>query len=53
MRQVKHSIGLTGALSCARLYHYPAQHLSGLVAGFIGQPLSWNGGPDYALKKAD
>jgi hypothetical protein len=49
----KHSMGLTGALSCARLYYYPAQHLADLVAGFIGQPLSWNAGPDYALRKGD
>ncbi|RJQ83394.1 hypothetical protein D5S17_00515 [Pseudonocardiaceae bacterium YIM PH 21723] len=47
----KHSMGLIGAISCSRLYYFPAQHLADLVAGAIGQSLSWSDGPTYPLKK--
>ncbi|MEC3978163.1 hypothetical protein [Amycolatopsis sp. H20-H5] len=47
----KHSIGLTGALSCARLHVYTARHIATLLAGELGEQIDWHAAPEYPLKK--
>jgi hypothetical protein len=46
----KHSIGLIGAISCARIYTYGAQQVAAAVADAIGIPLDWSPIPDFPLK---
>ncbi|WP_371795084.1 hypothetical protein [Streptomyces sp. NBC_01718] len=45
----KHSLGLHGALSCARIYRFAAEHLGNVVAGHLGERLSWSAVPDFDL----
>ncbi|MGW5739982.1 hypothetical protein [Amycolatopsis sp. NPDC003861] len=47
----KHSIGLTGALSCARIHFYAARHIATLAAEELNEEINWSNGPLYPLKK--
>ncbi|MFD2419009.1 hypothetical protein [Amycolatopsis pigmentata] len=47
----RHSIGLTGAISCARLYFYGARHIATLVAEEMGETIDWAKAPEYPLTK--
>jgi hypothetical protein len=48
----KHSIGLTGALSCARIYRYCAEHLTSLAAAELGEQVRWDKVAAFPLQKA-
>ncbi|WP_146169490.1 hypothetical protein [Actinoplanes italicus] len=48
----KHSIGLIGAISCARIYAYGARRISDQVATALGETLDWSNVPDFPLKAA-
>jgi hypothetical protein len=48
----KHSIGLIGAISCARIYSYGARRISDEVASMLGTPLDWSVIPEFSLKAA-
>ena len=50
-RDGKHSIGLTGAISCARIHYYGARHIAALVAAELGETINWSSGPEYTLLK--
>ncbi|MEV3860039.1 hypothetical protein AB0J38_37745 [Streptomyces sp. NPDC050095] len=45
----KHSLGLHGAISCARIYRSAAQHLADIVAEHLGEKLSWTAVPEFEL----
>ncbi|MEU8413906.1 hypothetical protein AB0C24_14045 [Amycolatopsis japonica] len=47
----KHSIGLTGAISCARIHLFAARHIATLAADELGEKISWAEAPSYPLRK--
>ena len=47
----KHSIGLTGAISCARIYTSGAHHIAKLVASELGEQIDWSSVADFPLQK--
>jgi hypothetical protein len=49
----KHSIGLTGAIACARIYTSCARHIADLVAGDLGETPDWSKVADFPLQKVD
>lgn len=49
----KHSIGLTGAISCARIYTFGARHLADLVAIQLGERIDWSKFAKFPLLKED
>lgn len=49
MRGGRHSIGVIGAISCARIYLYGAERIATEVASELGASLSWRI-PDFPLK---
>jgi hypothetical protein len=51
-RNGKHSLGLHGAISCARIYVAAARHLATLVASEFDQALTWKEVPEFPLRSA-
>ncbi|WP_050502620.1 hypothetical protein [Streptomyces monomycini] len=52
MKDGKHSLALHGAITCARIYRTAAEHLAGVVAGHLGEKLSWSAVPEFELHAA-
>lgn len=52
MKDGKRSLALHGAITCARIYRAAAQHLAGVVAGHLGEKLSWSAVPEFELHAA-
>jgi hypothetical protein len=48
----RHSIGLTGAISCARIYLHGAGRIADAVAAEIGESLDWAALPDFPLERS-
>jgi hypothetical protein len=46
----KHSIGIVGAISCARIYLHGAKHVASAVAADLGDSIDWSVVPDFPLK---
>jgi hypothetical protein len=46
----KHSIGMLGAITCARIYIHGARHLSGRIVDELGDNVSWAPIPEFPLK---
>lgn len=45
----KHSVGMYGAISCARIYVISGTHLADLAATQVGEQLNWTRVPDFKL----
>ena len=48
----RHSIGLIGAISCARIHLHGARHIAAAVAAEVGEPVDFAGLPDFPLMKS-
>ncbi|GIF77780.1 hypothetical protein [Asanoa siamensis] len=48
----RHAIGLTGAITCARIHLHGARLTADAVAAELETTLSWDAVPDFALEKA-
>jgi hypothetical protein len=46
----KHSIGLLGAISCARIYVYCAKHIADLTANELSAPIDFSRIPEFPLR---
>ena len=49
----RNSIGLIGAISCARIYVHGAQQIASAVAAELTGPLDWSSVPEFPLHKGD
>jgi hypothetical protein len=45
----EHSLGLDGAITCARIYMAAAEHFVALVASELGQQIDWRAIPDFPM----
>lgn len=48
----KHSIGILGAITCARIYTYGARHLARGMATELADSIDWSPVPEFPLKAA-